>query len=53
MQHIWIYEGGEWLFHMSFDTADCDDSTSITSAAQFEIDNLRDSGIKARFGPAQ
>jgi hypothetical protein len=52
MKHIWICEDGEWLFHMSFGPADCDDSTTVTSAAQCEIDDLRSSGIKARFGPA-
>jgi hypothetical protein len=57
MKHIWISnaafdEDGEWQFHMSFGPADCDDSTSVASAAQFEMDDLRISGIKAKFGPA-
>ena len=52
MKHIWINEDGEWVFHMSFDPADCDDDSTVASAAQFEIDDLRASGVKAKFGPA-
>jgi len=52
VKHVWIYEDGEWLFHMSFDAADCDDSTTVASAASDEIADLRDSGIKAKFGAA-
>ena len=52
MKHVWIKEDGEWLFHMSFDTADCDDSSSVCSDATAELLDLRDSGIKAKLGPA-
>lgn len=50
-KHVWICEDGEWIFHMSFDAADCDDSNTVCSDASAEIADLRDSGIKARFGP--
>ena len=50
-KHVWIFEDGEWIFHMSFDAADCDDSTTVASAARFEIDDLRDNGTRAKFGP--
>tara|TARA_R100000306_G_C4283494_1_gene96325 strand:+ start:382 stop:549 length:168 start_codon:yes stop_codon:yes gene_type:complete len=52
MKHIWILEDGEWAFHTSFDAADCDDSTTVASVARCEIDDLRSSGIQAKFGPA-
>ena len=52
MKHVWMNEGDGWVHHMSFAAEDCDDSSTVSSAAQFEIDDLRDNGIKAKFGPA-
>ena len=51
MRHIWIYEDGEWAFHMSFTATDSDDTSTVCSAASAELLDLKDSGIKAKFGP--
>ena len=47
VKHIWVMEDGEWVPHAALE----DDSTStVMSEARAELSELREQGIKARFG---
>ena len=50
MVFIWISEGDGWEPHASFETS-ADDSSMMT-AAEAEIADLRERGIKVKVGPS-
>ena len=54
MIYIWVkFDGkGEWEPHICFDKNDANEGTTIMTEAEFEIDDLKASGHKAKKGPA-
>jgi hypothetical protein len=48
MKYIWINEGDGWMPHMTFKSDD--ETSTMMSDARAEIEDLRESGIKAKFG---
>ena len=54
MIYIWVkFDGeGDWEPYIVFDKNDVNEGTTIMTEAQFEIEDLKASGHKAKKGPA-